>query len=249
MLRFDAPILIIGAGIGGLTLACALERRGFECRLFERARELTPVGAGIMVQTAAMLALRTLELDGAVAGAGQEVRLGLGKTERGKLLQRTSMAFLSEELGVPTVAMHRARLQEVLLAGLGKVPLELGAELERYDADADGVTAIFAGGRRERGALLVGADGLRSAVRRELLGETPLRYAGYTSWRGVADLAGALPAHEITEMWGPGARFGFVELGHGKTYWFAVLNAPEGEHETNSLAAVTRHFDCAEAAL
>jgi 2-polyprenyl-6-methoxyphenol hydroxylase-like FAD-dependent oxidoreductase len=240
--ELGGKVLIAGAGIGGLTLARALTRQGFECRVFERARELSPVGAGILLQTAALLALRTLGLDSAVARAGQEIRTGFGKTERGGLLQRTSMAFLGEELGAPTIAIHRGRLQEVLLAGLDGVPLELGAELTGYEADADGVTATFADGRRERGALLVGADGLRSVVRRVLLGETALRYAGYTSWRGIAEITDATPSHEVTEMWGPGARFGFADIGRGETYWFAVLNAPEGERESNSLAVVTRHF-------
>jgi 2-polyprenyl-6-methoxyphenol hydroxylase-like FAD-dependent oxidoreductase len=241
-MRLDGPVLIIGAGIGGLTLASALVRRGFECRLFERAGELAPAGAGILVQTGALLALRTLGLDAAVSAQGQDVRLGLLTTERGRLLQRTSMSFLRDELGAATVAIHRARLQEVLLAGRAAVPVELGAELASYEMDEGGVTAIFADGRRERGALLVGADGLHSAVRRSLLGESPLRYAGYTSWRGVADLSGAMPAHEVTEMWGPGARFGFADIGRGETYWFAVLNAPDGERESNSLEFVTRHF-------
>ena len=75
-----------------------------------------------------------------------------------------------------------------------------------------------------------------------MLGETPLRYAGYTSWRGIADVAGAVPPAEVTEMWGPAARFGFATLGGGETYWFAVLNAPEGAREPNSLEVVTRHF-------
>jgi 2-polyprenyl-6-methoxyphenol hydroxylase-like FAD-dependent oxidoreductase len=241
-MRLDGPVLIIGAGIGGITLASALTQRGFECRLFERAPELAPIGAGILVQTGALLALRTLKLDAAVAAGGQEVRLGSLKTERGQTLQRTSMSFLKDELGAATVAIHRGRLQEVLLAGREGAPVELGAELASHETDEGGVTALFADGRRERGALLVGADGLHSAVRRTLLGVSPLRYAGYTSWRGVADVSGSMPAHEVTEMWGPGARFGFAGIGQGQTYWFAVLNAPEGEREANSLAMVTQHF-------
>jgi 2-polyprenyl-6-methoxyphenol hydroxylase-like FAD-dependent oxidoreductase len=242
MQKLDGPILIIGAGIGGITLAAALERHGFSCRLFERAPELAPVGAGILVQTSALLALRTLGLEASVARAGHEVRFGVLKTERGRTLQRTSLAFLGEELGASTVAIHRARLQEVLLAGLGNVQVELAAELSSYEADADGVTALFADGRRERGALLVGADGLRSVVRRTLLGESALRYAGYTSWRGVGPITGTLPPHEVVEMWGPGARFGYAGIGHGEAYWFAVSNAVEGEREADSLAAVSRQF-------
>src|SRR6187402_918354 len=159
-MRLDGDILIIGAGSGGLTLASALRQRGFSCRLFERAAELKPVGAGILVQSSAMLALRALGLDASVAAAGRGVELGLVTTERGGVIQRTSMSFLGEELGAGTVAIHRARLQDVLLGGVGDVPLVYGAELTGYDADDTGISAMFADGARVRGALLVGADGL-----------------------------------------------------------------------------------------
>jgi 2-polyprenyl-6-methoxyphenol hydroxylase-like FAD-dependent oxidoreductase len=241
-MRLGAEVLIIGAGIGGLTLAAALRQRGFACRLFERTTELRPVGAGILVQASALRALHTLGLDAKVAAAGQDVRLGLVTTERGRVLQRTSLAFLADELGVGTVAIHRGRLQEVLLAGAFGAPLVQNAELVSFEAEGEEVAAHFSDGSRIEGALLVGADGLRSVVRRQLLGETPLRYAGYTSWRGVAAVTGTVPPDEVTEMWGPGARFGFATIGGGQTYWFAVLNAPEGASEPDSLEVVTRHF-------
>ncbi|HTQ04941.1 MAG TPA: FAD-dependent monooxygenase [Polyangiaceae bacterium] len=238
----DGNVLIIGAGIGGLTLARALVRRGIPCEIFEREAELKPVGAGILVQTGAMLALRTLGLDGPVARAGQEARVGFLTTDRGVTLQTTPMDFLREELGAPTVAIHRGSLQEVLLRGAEGVHLTRAAELTRYAADAGGVTAHFADGRSARGALLVGADGLRSAVRRELLGDSPLRYAGYTSWRGISDAGAALTPHEVREMWGPGSRFGFAGIGDGAAYWFAVVNAPAGGRDADSLAVVRERF-------
>lgn len=238
----DEKILIIGAGIGGLTLARALTRAGLACEIFERSPELRAAGAGITIQTAAMLALRTLGLDQAVAAAGEELRVAALLDDAGRTLTRTSVAFLTEEFGAPTVALHRARLQEVLLAAAGGVPLHLGATLTSYESDATGVTASFADGTKARGRLLVGADGLRSAVRRQLLGDTPLRYAGYTSWRGIADTDTAFPRHEAAELWGRGARFGGAGLGHGQTYWFAVLDAPPGETDARPLDTVKRHF-------
>ena len=74
----------------------------------------------------------------------------------------------------------------------------------------------------------MGADGLHSAVRRALLGDTPLRYSGQTSWRGVATLELPGEPGSTPERWGPGARFGTVPIGHGQTYWFATQNAPAG---------------------
>ncbi|MFI8977871.1 FAD-dependent monooxygenase [Nocardia asteroides] len=74
--------------------------------------------------------------------------------------------------------------------------------------------------------LVVGADGLRSVVRRAVCGEIPARYAGYTAWRAVVELAD--PLTEFGETWGRGARFGIAPLADGRTYCFAVYNAPEG---------------------
>jgi 2-polyprenyl-6-methoxyphenol hydroxylase-like FAD-dependent oxidoreductase len=151
------------------------------------------------------------------------------------------MAFLDDEFGAATIAIHRARLQEVLLGAVG-TQAELGADLVGYESDAEGVTAMFSNGTRARGALLVGADGLRSVVRRTLLGFSAPRYAGYTSWRGIAEAPQGFPSDEVTEMWGTGARFGFASIGLGETYWFAVQNAAQGESESDSLEVVRRHF-------
>lgn len=241
-MQLDGKVLIAGAGIGGLTLGRALRQAGIACEIFERQPELHAVGAGILVQTSAMLALRTLGLDRDVLAAGREVRTGFVTTETGAVLQATSMQAVGDTLGAPTIAIHRARLQEVLLGGLGGVPLRRGAAVEHYEQDGAKVTAVLADGQREEGALLVGADGLRSAVRKTLAGETPLRYAGYTSVRGIAEGEGAVPEGEVKEMWGRGARFGYAGIAPGKTYWFAVVNAPEGKHDERPLDVVRARF-------
>jgi len=195
----DDTILIIGAGIGGLALARALTLAGLKCQLFERAAELSAAGAGIMIQTAGMLALREIGLDVAVAAAGEELTIGRNATERGQTLMRSSLSFLKDQFGVPVVALHRSRLQAVLRQSAPSVPLHLDRALAGFTSDATGVTATFTDGTSARGAVLVGADGLRSAVRRQVLGDQPLRYAGYTTWRGIArhhDLGG-LAAAEV----------------------------------------------------
>jgi 2-polyprenyl-6-methoxyphenol hydroxylase-like FAD-dependent oxidoreductase len=241
-LQAGDEILIIGAGIGGLTLAHALTLHGFRCEIFERSPELRSAGAGLMIQTAAMLALRRIGLDARVAAAGEELQVGWTTTDRGKPLGRTSFKFLKEELGVPTVALHRARLQTALLEAVPDDRLHLGRILTGFENDATSVTAKFEDGTRARGALLVGADGLRSVVRRQMLGDQPLRYAGYTTWRGIARRDEASARHVVAEIWGSGARFGFAGIGHGETYWFAVLDAPPGATDPHPLDTVKRHF-------
>jgi 2-polyprenyl-6-methoxyphenol hydroxylase-like FAD-dependent oxidoreductase len=89
--------------------------------------------------------------------------------------------------------------------------------------------------------LLVGADGLNSVVRRAIA-DVPIRYAGYTAWRGVSSVP--VEPGRLTESWGVGERFGLVDIGRGRTYWFATKNAPEGESDEpqGRKAEVARRF-------
>ncbi|HEX6276324.1 MAG TPA: FAD-dependent monooxygenase, partial [Polyangiaceae bacterium] len=152
------------------------------------------------------------------------------------------MSVLKEELGAGVVAIHRARLQEVFAKALERTAVVLGKRCVGFDDDASGVTLHFEDGSSERAALLVGADGLHSAVRRVLLGETPLRYAGYTSWRGIASPTPGVEAGRVAEMWGRGLRFGYAAVSASEIYWFAVANAPEGARDDDAHAFVTARF-------
>jgi 2-polyprenyl-6-methoxyphenol hydroxylase-like FAD-dependent oxidoreductase len=226
----SAPILVAGAGIGGLALARALELAGLEGRLFERAPELAEVGAGITVQTNAMLALRHLGLDEAIRDAGQVVETLSIWTAGGRELGSASLRPAHESLGAVSVIVHRARLQSLLFGSLVATELTLGREVAAVDdTTADGPVLRFADGTTTTGSLVVGCDGSRSAVRASLFpGDTPLRYAGYTTWRGVAEGPPARPPGTATEIWGRRRRFGLVPLGTERLYWYAADSVRAG---------------------
>jgi 2-polyprenyl-6-methoxyphenol hydroxylase-like FAD-dependent oxidoreductase len=231
-------VLVAGAGIGGLALGCALQQAGMKFEIFDRAPSLSVAGAGIVMQPAAMLALRRLGLDAEVTRAGHELRRGTGKNASGLVLHTTQL----DEFGATPVAIHRARLQATLLAAVDASSLHTGRAIVSYEEDDRGVHVLLDDGTRATGALLIGADGLHSVVRRQLLGETPLRYAGYTSWRGVAPLGGLSLAHEIIEIWGRGLRFGMVPIAADETYWFAVANEPAGLSDPDHRLTVLERF-------
>jgi 2-polyprenyl-6-methoxyphenol hydroxylase-like FAD-dependent oxidoreductase len=221
--------LVIGAGIGGLAAAIALRRAGLDAEVFEQAPALAPVGAGLSLWSNALLALRRLELDAAVAAAGDEIRVACSRHQDGRSLGDTDVGAISDAAGAPTVCVHRGALQRILLGALPAGIVHTGRTCTGVVADAAGVTARFAGGGEARGDLLIGADGIHSAVRAQLLGDAPPRYAGYFAYRGIARFEHpALPPGASLLGLGRGSQVGLTRCGGGEVYWFATVNAPAG---------------------
>jgi 2-polyprenyl-6-methoxyphenol hydroxylase-like FAD-dependent oxidoreductase len=213
-------ILAIGAGIGGLTAAIALRQAGFGVEVFERAAELKEVGAGIGLSPNAMRVLGHLGLMQQVVDRGTVLKSIVSDTSRGSLLSKMP-ANLTD---APAVCLHRAELQQTLLSVLPSTCVHLGEQFVRLEMTSDGVTAHFASGRQASGDVLIGADGLRSRVRAQLIGDGEPVYRGYQCWRGICNL----PASEVlTETIGPGLRAGVVPIGHRGTAWWCTANEAE----------------------
>lgn len=155
--------------------------------------------------------------------------LGAGSVRRpdGKVLSRGDLEEIGRAVGAPVVAIHRGTLQRLLVEAQGMNAVETGREAAGYEEHAQGVALRFRDGSQVDGALLIGADGLRSAVRARMLGDGEPLYSGYTCWRGVT-VEGGPALEESTETWGRGRRFGTVPIERGRVYWFATLNAPAG---------------------
>lgn len=220
------PILVAGAGPGGLVAAIALARQGFDVRVFERHPELRTTGAGLTLQINALRMLAPLGLAGPIAAAGQRLAEATVEQADGTVLQRMDLAALADRFGAAGVAIHRGALADVLAAAVPAGVVSFGAGVVDVRQDAEGVTAVLSDGQEVRGAVLVGADGIHSNVRRALYGDVAPRYAGYTCWRGIAPPTVPVLANRTTERWGKGRRFGVVPIGAAGTYWFATLNAP-----------------------
>jgi 2-polyprenyl-6-methoxyphenol hydroxylase-like FAD-dependent oxidoreductase len=219
-------ILIVGAGIGGLTAGVALRRAGFEIEVFERADAIREVGAGLTVQSNAVKALAELDLAAALDAVGARITTTRIGNAGGTTLAGVPFARIEAVTGFPAYGVHRAALQKLLHDALGHERVRLSSRATAFRSTAGRVTLELEGGRTAEGDALVGADGIRSAVRAQLLRDGEPRYAGYTCWRGVTERAGLVPPGIAFEIWGRGARFGGVVLGDGKFYWFAPVNAP-----------------------
>ena len=183
-------VLVAGAGIGGLAAALALARRGVAVRVFEQAAALREVGAGVQVSANGMRVLRDLGVAEAVearaaAPARREVRLwSTGQAWTSFDLGRASL----DRYGEPYLTLFRPDLLAVLEAALRALDpdaITLGTRVAGLEQDAAGVTLRLASGEAVRGDVLVGADGLHSAVRAALHGPAPAVFSGCVAWRGV----------------------------------------------------------------
>ena len=233
-------VVIAGAGIGGLTLAIALRRRGVRVTVLERSPELAPAGAGLALMPNGLEALSQLGLAPATLAAGHVLRRSAFMTPGGRMLGRA--LDIGAIFDVPSVALHRGRLHQVLLQAVEPGIVRTGDAVVSYEQREGSVAAICASGERFETDLLVGADGLHSALRARLVGDGDPVYAGYTSWRGVTPAGSVPPPPLVTESWGRGERFGIVDIGFGEIYWFAVADAPPGGRDRDARRELLSRF-------
>lgn len=219
-------VLVVGAGIGGLTAAAALSRVGWQVTVLERAPELGEVGAGISIWPRAWGILGDLGVAERLAdGTRPALQAGLRRPD-GRWLGKASPAAAART----PVMVHRARLHEALVAALGEVEIRTGTTVEGVRGGGRGAVVETADGERLEADLVIAADGIRSSIRRALHQRDDVRYAGYTAYRGIT--AEPVPGEGSTsggETWGAGVRFGYLPLVDGRTYWFSTANRPAGE--------------------
>lgn len=188
-------VIIIGAGIGGLTLGLALHRAGIPCRVYEAAPAIEPIGVGINVLPHATRELAALDLETALA------RVGVGTAEA-CFFNRFGQLIYREPLGRaagynwPQFSIHRGDLQQVLadafIRRAGRDRLLTGWRALGFSQDAERATVHFDSAETgeklppQHGAIVVGCDGIHSVVRKQLYPDEgrPV-YSGYNMWRGV----------------------------------------------------------------
>ncbi|MBS7542661.1 FAD-dependent monooxygenase [Ancylobacter oerskovii] len=212
----ERDILVAGAGVGGLSAALALARAGFEVTILERASALEEAGAGVQLAANATRCLARLGvLDQVAARAVQPAFMRVMDARRGGLLAEAAMGEAAERrFGSPFLVIHRADLQAVLVEAAAAEPrirLILRSTIEGFSEDHGRVRVAIRRGETPEifdGAALIGADGLRSAVRGQLFPHALPVFRHRAAWRATAPMA-RLPAplaDMATRLWlGPGA--------------------------------------------
>jgi salicylate hydroxylase len=187
-------VAVIGAGLGGLAVALALQQRGLRVRVYEKASVLGEVGAGITSHPNLTRAMERLGLGEGLASVGtQHVNQGVCDLHTLRVMVRNERGAADRErFGAFQYQLHRADLHRLLLdAVLAADPgaIVTGKALEGLAETADGVLARFADGSAARCSVLVGADGLRSRVREHLCGEESPVFTGHVAYRTLVPAA------------------------------------------------------------
>ncbi len=185
------PILVAGGGIGGVAAALALVRQGFDVKVLEQAPQLGEIGAGIQLGPNGFAAFDAL-------GIGERARARAVYTDEMVMHDATDESLVGRiptgeafraRFGNPYAVIHRADVHKSLLEGAeasGHVEVATSTTVASVEQDADSVTVIDSKGRRHRGAALIGADGVKSAVRAQYVGDAA-RVSGHVVYRAVVD--------------------------------------------------------------
>jgi salicylate hydroxylase len=187
-------IAVVGGGIGGLAAALALEQRGAETIVFEQSPALSEIGAGLNLTPNAIKALRALGVeDGVNAIASGSEFLNIRSWKSGRYISRMRRGDFKQKFGAPNLSVHRADLLDVLAGALRTTDIRTGMCALAVEGRAKNAVARFADGSEIEADIVVGADGIHSAVRKSLFGADVPRFTGCICWRGMA-AADAVPA-------------------------------------------------------
>src|SRR5690606_20052172 len=211
---------IAGGGIGGLAAACALQRQGHDVTVFEQSREYLRVGADINLTPNAVRAL-----DGLGAGIAAAARASAARPthrisrtwDTGEETSRLPMSDAAErQYGAPQLTIHRADLLAALAEAFPRERVRFANRCERIEETEDGVAVRFADGGEARGLdVLVGADGIHSAVRAAMFGADAPRFTGVVAFRAVVPTERVKDVPDIgafTKWWGPAPESQIVDF-------------------------------------
>ena len=230
---FMKPVLIVGGGIGGLTLALSLHQAGIACRVFEAAPEIKPLGVGINLLPHGMRELTELGLQERLARLAVETSELCFYNRFGQFIFREPRGrFAGYEW--PQLSIHRADLHEVLLQAfverMGRGAFLAGYKCISVEEKPNHVTAIFENGESVEGSCLIGADGIHSIVRKLLFpSEGPPNYQGINMWRGVTRAKPYLTGASM-------ATAGWLEV--GKLVVYPIRPAADGSQLINWVAEI-----------
>ena len=174
----EKKFAISGGGIGGLTLAIALQRKGFDVTVYEQSPSLKPLGAGLALAGNAVKALMEIGISDEVLRWGKIIKTAIIKDERGNILTQSDTEKINAKLGIiNSFTIHRADLQQVLVDQLTPGTIQLNKSCVDFEQSQSEIQLKFSDQTSASCDYLIAADGIHSPIRKKLLPETTPRYA------------------------------------------------------------------------
>jgi FAD-dependent urate hydroxylase len=242
---YDLKVIIVGAGIGGLTAGIALRQAGYEVEIYDRVKEMRPVGAGISLWSNGVKVLNRLGLGKEIDRIGGKMDRMEYRTKTGSLISTIDLMPLIQEVGQRPYPVARRDLQNMLLKAYGG-EIALDHKCIGIKEDDKSVTAIFENGHKATGDLLIAADGVRSILRDYVLGKkVEPKYGGYINWNGLVpkneDLA---PPNDWVIYVGEHKRASLMPVAGDRFYFFFDVPLPKGTpaNPDNYKAELKEHF-------
>lgn len=235
-------INIIGAGIGGLTTALTLKKRGLNVNIFESSAEIKPVGAGIILANNAMQVFQKLSIQDKIEKAGNKISFMKITDDQLTPLSVVNLSEYEQKYGVSNIAIHRGELQKILANEIGFDNINLSKRLSKIEKNRL-FKLTFEDNSTIESKLVIGADGIKSVVRNQLFEKSTLRNPNQICWRGICEIDLPQKYHnELNEAWGKGKRFGFVKISDKKVYWYALTNSKNVEISNVNLTEYFSEF-------
>lgn len=220
----EKKVIIAGGGIGGLTAGACLLQAGIDVSIYEQAEELGEIGAGIQVSANAARVYKHIGLLDQLCEYGflpEEYRFRI--FDEGEILQTIPLGkSYVERQQAPYISIHRADLLQLLVdkvESLKPGAIHLNAQAKDFSEDGDGIILNFTNHSSVRGDILVGADGIKSSIRKQIIGDTPVNYTGDASWRVVVPMDALPKEHRqnSVDIWvGPGKHAVTYPMRQGK---------------------------------
>ena len=226
----NLKVIIIGAGIGGLTTGIAMQQAGYTVEIYDRVRQLRPAGAGISLWSNGVKVLNRLGLGAQIAAIGGAMNRMAYRSHKDELLNDIDLKPLIAKVGQRPYPVARTDLQDMLRHEFGADRVHLQMHCVAVEQDEHSATAVFADGTRATGDLVVGADGVHSTLRSYVLEQDVApRFANYVNWNGLVDVS---PTVGEADAWilyvGDAKRASWIPVGGDRFYYFFGCPMPAG---------------------
>ncbi len=234
-------IAVIGAGLGGLSVAGFLQRAGFSVTVYEQAPVFSRIGAGIILSANAMKAFRRLGIENSLVETGIKPDSYISRAwDSGETMYEILFDAASEErYGGPYINIHRGDLHGVLERVVAPGTIAFNHRLAGLDETSDAVRLTFENGVRTEAEIVIGADGIRSKVRESLIGAEPPRFVGAVAQRAIfpTERLRGFEIPDCTKWWGPDRHIlpYFMTGRRDEIYVIGVIPAAQWDNDIQSL--------------